>query len=55
MKKVLLVVAVVGTFGMTSCKKCEDCTFTAFGVTSAEQEFCKDELDAAKAAGYDCK
>ena len=50
MKKVLLLTAVVGLFAMTSCKKCEDCSI--FGGTT--QEFCGDELDAAKLI-YDCE
>lgn len=49
MKKVLLFVAVVGFIGMTSCKKCEDCTAMALGTSTGQtQEFCGDELDAAK-------
>lgn len=50
MKKVLLFVSVVGIVGMTSCKKCEDCETT--GTTT--QEYCGDQLDVVKAAGYEC-
>lgn len=50
MKKVLLVVAVVGFIGMTSCKKCEDCSF----IGEPAEELCGDELDAAKAIGATC-
>lgn len=51
MKKVLLFVGVVGMIAMTSCKKCEDCTL----IGGVSQEYCGDELDVVKAAGWDCE
>lgn len=51
MKKVLLSVAVVAfVMSFTSCKKCEDCSILG----SASVEYCGDELDAAKLAGFNC-
>ncbi len=51
MKKVLLTLAVVAFgFSFTSCKKCEDCSF----IGEPAQEYCGDDLDAAKALGATC-
>lgn len=57
MKKFILI-AFVGlglAFSTTSCKKCKDCTYTSYGTTVGPYNYCSDVLDAAEAAGYDCK
>jgi hypothetical protein len=51
MKKVILSVAVVAfAMSFASCKKCEDCSI----LSSTPVEYCGDELDAAKLAGFSC-
>ncbi|MCH8330796.1 MAG: hypothetical protein IH946_05365 [Bacteroidetes bacterium] len=56
MRKVLPILAlVVFALSFTSCKKCEDCTYTILGITTTPEEFCGDELDAAKDSGWDCE
>lgn len=57
MKKFILI-AFVGlglAFSTTSCKKCKDCSYTAYGQTVSAGNLCGDALDAAEASGYDCK
>ena len=49
--KFMIALAAVGLLAFTSCEKCEDCDLYIFGEATGEtQEFCGDELDAAKEA-----
>ena len=47
--KMFIAVAAIGMMSLASCKKCADCTAYVLGEpTGQTQEFCGDELDAAK-------
>lgn len=46
--KLMIALAAVGLLAFTSCEKCAECSVEIMGVSDT-QEYCGDELDAAKA------